>query len=257
MKRGKDTSNEKGKRGVGNLIKLDEQKLRIDFEDGDKTPITISVETVPEILLNVLKKMPNNSKVGVEVTLDISGEKILFVKPLVGTFDLKFVKFYAPEGSLPAPETKMGKGNKPYKQFSAVLEVQNITGKKSDMWKGVRYNVMFFDNFGKDEDGNLLVLAKGDNSDFLNDFMDASGAGFHEIPFSENPLPEIEKIILMEDKVISADVRKTVSKDLKSYANIVTFNTYDLAGDFEEVGFTEEVKPEEPKEEIHPALKEE
>lgn len=61
----------------------------------------------------------------------------------------------------------------------------------------------------------------------------------------------------MEDKVISADVRKTVSKDLKCYANIVTFNTYNLADDFEEVGFTEEVKPEEPKEEIHPALKEE
>ena len=252
MERGKKTSYEKGKHDVGNLVKLDATKCRVDFEDGSSANITISTETVPEILLKVLEKMPNNSKVGVDLTLDTTEKQILWVKPLVGTFDFKLVKFYAPEGSLPVIITKLGADGKPYGQFSAVVEVQKVTGSKGELWLGCRYNVQFYNKFMKNEDGNLVVAPTGASADFLNDFMDVTGAGEHKIPYSENPLPEIEKIALQENRTFSADVRKVVTKKGERYANVVMFNTYTPTLDFE-MAEVEEAFPT-PTETVHPVL---
>lgn len=233
MKRGKPESTAKGKRGVGSLVKLAGDKVRMDFEDGTEIGVVISEETVPEILRKVLAKAPDNAKINVDITFDEAQTKIMFVKPLTGTYDFKFIKFWAAEGAKPTIEIKEGKGKKPYGQFSASLEIQKKTGSKFDLWNGCRFSVFFFDSFGKDEDGNLLVLSKGESSDFLNDFMDVIGAGSQTIPYSENPLPAIEEIALAEGRIFSCDVRKTVSKkDGQSYANVVMFNTY-VDEDFE------------------------
>lgn len=254
MKRAKPESTAKGKRGVGSLVKLAGNKVRMDFEDETQIGIEVSEETVPEILRKVLAKMPDNAKISVDITFDEPQTKILFVKPLTGTYDFKFIKFWATEGQKPAIEQKKGKGNKPYGQFSASLEIQKKTGSNSDNWHGVRFSVFFFDSFGKDEDGNLLVLSKGDNSDFLSDFMDVIGLGNATIPYSENPLPAIEELAIAEGRIFSADVRKTVSKDGQSYSNVVMFNTY-VDDDFEEV-YPELTEQQKDNVTTHPALEE-
>jgi hypothetical protein len=250
MERTKKVSNEKGVRGVGALVKLDGNKVRIDFENGEPAHIVVSQETIPQILLDVIEKLPVNAKTGVDATLDITGTKILFAKPLNGTFDLKFIKFWAKEGENPVMETKDGKKGTTYRQFSAVLEVQKITGSKSELWKGARFTVFFFDKFDKNEDGNLTVQTGSESADFLNDFMDVIGAGKHQIKASENPLPEIEKIALAEDITFSGDVRRTVSKKSgELYANVVSFNTYNM-GEIDLASLDENV------DDVHPALAE-
>lgn len=250
MKRGQPKAkNEKGARDVGKIIKVSDTKVRVEFEGGEVFPIEVSETTVPKILIDVLRNKKVGVSLPVDVTLDSTNTKILFVKPLTGTFDLKFIKFYAKENTPPVIETHT-KGNNTYGSFSAVLEVQNITGGKSTNWRGARFNVMFFDSFGQDEDGNLLVESKGEASDFLNDFMDAIGVGNHTIPYSENPLPEIEKIALEESRIFSGDIRRVVSKKGERFANVVYFHTYSL--DVEDDG--DEYKDEKVAEEVNNEL---
>lgn len=261
MRRGKPESTDKGKHGVGSLVRLSPTKARIDFDDKTQSPIEVSDETFPEILLNVFNKMPENAMISVDITLDTSGTRVMFARPLMGTFDFKFKKFYAPKDQKPAIEIKTGKGDKAYGQFSAVLEVQKKTGAKNNLWKGAQYSVFFFDAFGKDEDGNLLVLSKGDNSDFLSDFLDAVGVGSQNIPYSENPLPTIEELALAEARIFSGDVRKVTNKG-KSYANVVMLNTFmgteefDLSDDYPETDETDGLSEAQKAnvEIIHPAL---
>lgn len=249
----KETAN-KGFRGTGSLVKLSSTRCRVDFETGEQKPIEISETSVPEILNTVLEKMPDNAKVNVEVTLDDTETKIMFVRPLTGTFDFKFVKFYAPRDQPPVIEVKKGKGNSTYGLFSAVLEVQKKSGAANELWKGARYNVFFFDKFAKTDDGKLAVYADGtDNANLLNDFLDVIGVGSQDIEYSTNPLPQIEKLALQLDKVFSADVRKTVAKDGSAYANITMFHT-SLGDEFDFDKVEEKELPEANT--THPALDE-
>jgi len=254
MLRGKPQSNEKGQRGVGSLVKLSANKVRMDFDAAEPVGLEVSETTIPEILLKVINKMPDNAKVSIECTLDITGTKIMFARPLVGTFDFKLIKFYAPEGQQPVMETKVGKGGKAYRQFSAIVEILRKTGAKSDLWKGARYNIFFFDSFGKNEKGDLLVLSKGEASDFLSDFLDATGVGTHTIPYSENPLPAIERIALEEEVVFSASVKGVVNKKGETYANVVMFN-YTPAESWTDEEAVDESFPK--SETVHSALRDE
>ena len=120
--------------------------------------------------------------------------KVMFCSPASGDFVFKFVKFTAKDGETPAPITKMGKKNKPFQTFGALLEV--ISGK----WKGTQYYFGLYYNFGKDEDGNLVVTGTGTGSDKLTDFLDVTGVFSHDIKYSENALPAIQEIAQNEDR---------------------------------------------------------
>jgi hypothetical protein len=65
-----------------------------------------------------------------------------------------------------------------------------------------------YPNFGKDEDGNLAVSGSGSGSDNLFDFLNATGVSGHVLPYSENPLPAIEKIAQEEGKTFKVVVNK-------------------------------------------------
>jgi len=192
---------EKGKRGLANAIKLNDDTVRFDFEDGQSVTIKASKETLPEYM--PFASFVVNKEYPVSVTLNKEENKALFVNPARGEFEGTFEKFNAPEGQEPAPETKMSKkGNKPYKTFGALLVVEK--GK----WKGCKYFLAMYPNFGADEDGLLGVSGQGSGSDMLYDFLQATGVDKHQITYSENPLPEIQQIAQQEKQTFRFVVNK-------------------------------------------------
>ena len=193
---------EKGEMGLASFTKLDETRARIDFEESGKSyniAVSLGTEetnTVPPYF--PFKAMKPNGSLKVRVTLNKENNKVLFVSPASGELKVKFVKFASPEGVPPVPEEKMGKGNKPYRCFGTILEVSE------GRWKGCQLYSRLYANFGKDpEDGMLAVSGSGKGSDNLQDFLDATGVNYTSIPFSENPLPEIQEQALENARELS------------------------------------------------------
>jgi len=239
MQRVKGNSNmeEKGVRGLAEVIKLSDENLRVDFED-NKGSFNIKVEedSIPESF--PFKVMKKDGKIKVSVTMNKDGNKILFAVPASGEYEAKFDKMVAAEGQEPVAETKQGKKGKPYKQFAVLIEVLD------KRWSGARYWYPMYPNFGQDEDGNLAVAGSGSGSDALFDFLEATGVSQHLIPFSENPLPEIQRIAQAEEKTFKIIVNKGWIDMI-----VVPMNVDDAFGGDEEIGFTEQQKDN-----VHPAL---
>lgn len=199
----------KGRRGLAELVRLSADKVRIDFEKTEKLAeesfnLIVSFGedgTIPEYV--PVRKMKDNAKIRVSATMNEDGTALLFAVPASGEFDAKLDKFNAPEGQEPVAETKPGK--KPgtsYKTFSVLIEI--ISG----VWKGAKYFYSMYPNFGRDDDGNLAVSGSGSGSDALFDFMEATGLVEQTIPFSENPLPELQKLALEENRAFRIIVAK-------------------------------------------------
>jgi hypothetical protein len=226
---------EKGERGLAMAVKLPGNKLRMDFESGKTFHIEVSKETLPENF--PWDKMSDNKKKHVSATMNEKGDKVLFINPASGTFKMKLQKFVAKEGQEPVAETKPGKKGKDYKQFAVLLEI--VEGS----WKGTVYWKPFYPNFAPDEDGNLAVSGQGSGSDALYDFLQATGVGNHLIKYSDNPLPEIQRIALQEGKVFEAVV-------VKGWVDTILTNLDDDEEEDEENLAEEEKEPET----THPAL---
>lgn len=265
----KNTENsefEKGRRGVCDLVRLSETLMRVDFEETeDLKAETFQVKvsfgedgTVPEYV--PFKKMKDKTKIKVSATMNKAGDRILFAVPANGYFEVRFDKFVAPEGSAPVIEKREGKPNKRtgkpsiYGKFACLFELTggmwNDVKIKEGIWAGARYWFGLYDNFAADADGNLAVSGSGAGSDNLNDFLDAVGIDCTQIPMSENPLPEIQRIAQEKDTRFFVNVAKGW---VTSLSVPLSFE------EEEEIGFSEEPeeKEAEVKEEIHPALGEE
>ena len=247
MNRVKSTGNfKKGRRGLAQIVKLSDENMRVDFAPTDKEAtesFNIKVVygekgTVPEYL--PFKKMKVNGKLGVSATMNVEGDAVLFAVPASGEYEARFNKMVAPEGQEPVSETKQGKKGT-YKQFATLIEITD------GPWKGTNYWKPFYPNFGKDEAGNLAVAGSGSGSDALFDFLDCTQVVNHTIPFSENPLPEIQTIAQKEDARFKIIVQK-------GWIDMLVKPLED--GDaFEDVVDTEFKAPvEEATEKIHPAL---
>lgn len=204
-----DSKFAKGRRGLAELVRLNEGMIRIDFEKTEKLEaesFNLKVSygedgTVPEYV--PVKKMRDGAKIRVSATMNEDGTALLFAVPASGEFDAKLDKFNATDGNEPVAETKPGKkSGTSYKIFSVLIEIT------SGVWKGAKYFYSMYPNFGKDEGGMLAVAGSGSGSDALYDFMEATGVVEHEIPFSENPLPEIQKIALEENRQFRIIVAK-------------------------------------------------
>lgn len=239
----------KGRRGLADVVRLSENNMRVDFyanEDmnlpAESFQVSVSFGeegTVPEYF--PFKKMKDGSKVMASVTMDEAGKRMLFSVPASGYFEAKFDKFITGEEDAPVMESKKGKKNT-YRYFDCLFELtggnwQNLQI-KDGVWKGAKYWFRLYDNFAENESGGLAVAGSGDGSNNLSDFLDAVVGGGEQIPFSENPLPEIQKIAHEEDRRFNLNVAKGW------VVSIVVPLDMD-----EEIGFLEE-------EEIPEALKE-
>jgi len=195
-----------GKSGLGKLVKLDDARARIDFDDGQSVSLNVVIGDIWE---NESATMPNyvpfkamkpNSFLNVRVSLAEGDKRILFINPASGEMRVKFVKFQAPEGSEPTWAEKEGAGKKTYRETNPFVEV--IEGR----WKGLQIRGRLFDNFGKDdEDGNTTIYfgKKGTSSQNLEDFCVCVGFEYWNTPYSENLLPEIQRTALQNDNSFS------------------------------------------------------
>lgn len=204
-----DSKFKKGRRGLAELVRLNAEMVRIDFEKTEKEDaqsFNLKVSygedgTIPEYV--PVKKMKDGAKIRVSATMNEGGDALLFAVPASGEFDAKLDKFNAPEGQEPVAETKPGrKAGTSYKTFGVLIEIT------SGVWKGAKYYYSLYPNFAADEDGNLAVSGTGSGSDALFDFMEATGVAEQTFPFSENPLPAIQRLAKELDRQFRIIVAK-------------------------------------------------
>lgn len=186
---------EYGKSGIAKMVKLDANRARFDFEDGTEVPFIVvqgniwedEKATLPEYV--PFKIMKENAYINVRVSFEKGENKVLFINPSSGELRVKFDRFQAPEDSAPTWTEKKGKGDRPYRMTNPFLSV--VDGR----WKGCTIRAQIYDNFGLwQEDGNTTVYGEGTGSQNLRDFCDAVGFDYSNTPYSENLLPEIQKV---------------------------------------------------------------
>ncbi len=195
---------EYGTSGEANLVKLDDKRARIDFAEGKKVELQVvqgnvfedETTTLPEYV--PFKAMAVNKSIPVRLSMEEGDKRVLFINPLAGEFKVKFVRFQAPEGSEPVWVEKQGKGKRPYREANPFVEVTE------GRWKGLTIRGRLFDNFGEwKEDGLTTIYGEGTGSENLRDFCSCVGFNYWEVPFSENHLPEIQKIALEKENEFS------------------------------------------------------
>lgn len=186
---------EYGKSGIAKMVKLDANRARFDFEDGSSVNFNVvqgniwedETATLPEYV--PFKVMKDNASVNVRVSFEKGDKKVLFINPSSGELKVKFDRFQAPEDSAPTWQEKEGKGKRPYREANPFFMVSD------GRWKGCVIRGRLFDNFGLwEEDGNTTVYGEGTGSQNLRDFCDAVGFDYSNTPYSENLLPEIQKV---------------------------------------------------------------
>ena len=237
---------EKGERGLAMLNKLDATRARLDFIDTGAT-YNVNVDQTgerPTLPSHVpFGAMKVGSAIQISATMAKDEPTVLFANPASGQFKVKFVQFVSPENQPPVPETRQGKkAGSTYRVFSMLMDIQE------GRWKGGRLWAQLYANFGN-SDGELAVSGAGTGSDNLQDFLDAStGNEWTVLKFSENPLPEIQKL--------AQDLGKTFEVMIvKGWVDkfIPEFGSDDA---FEDQEYPEEVVPSN-VDEIHDALKDE
>ena len=186
---------EYGKSGIAKMVKLDATRARFDFEDGSSVNFNViqgniwedEKANMPEYV--PFKSMKDNAFVNVRVSFEKGEGKVLFINPTSGELKVKLDRFQAPEDSAPTWQEKEGKGKRPYREANPFFEV--VDGR----WKGCVIRGRLFDNFGLwEEDGNTTVYGEGTGSQNLRDFCDAVGFDYSNVPYSENLLPEIQRV---------------------------------------------------------------
>lgn len=195
---------EYGTGGEATLTKLDDKRARIDFAEGKTVNLSVvqgnvfedEKATLPDYV--PFKSMASNKSINVRLSMEKGDKRVLFINPLSGELRVKFVRFQAPEGSEPVWVEKPGKGKRPYREANPFVEV--IDGR----WKGLIIRGRLFDNFGLwEEDGNAVVYGEGSGSTNLKDFCACVGYEYWNLPYSENLLPEIQRVALENDNEFS------------------------------------------------------
>ena len=184
MKRVKSEELKSGKATVA--INKEGNKFKVTFEDG---------------FSKVFEKgdCPDAMKKGNWfVTLLAEGDGVMGLRPINAMCKGKFSHFVANEDDVPVPIEKEGKYG-PYLAFIALL---NLGGE----YKGMVQPFFLYYKFSE-YDGNLVIKGSGRSTDMLQSFLEACGVWDQDIPFSDNVLPTLQKMILVENKVFGLTIK--------------------------------------------------
>lgn len=181
----------KGKQGEAK-ISIGNGKVSVLFKDDDE-PYLFKKSEVPEFV--------KAGKLFVALTSDET--EILSVRPINALVKAKFLHFATQnEDEPPAPVEKQGgtatrkDGTKfsydPYLAFMPVLKIV------SPEYEGMTVPCFMRYLFVDDGDGGVAIKGGGKNADLLESFLDVTGVLDKEIPYSDNILPKLQKLILRQ-----------------------------------------------------------
>jgi hypothetical protein len=135
------------------------------------------------------------------VTLTSEGDEVMGLRPINAMCKGKFSHFVAGEDDIPAPFVKESK-NKKYPDYLAFIALLNLGGE----YKGMVQPFFLYYKFA-DYAGNLVIKGSGRGADMLQGFLEACGVWDQDIPFSDNVLPTLQKMILVESKVFGLTIK--------------------------------------------------
>lgn len=132
------------------------------------------------------------------VTLTSEGDGVLGLRPINAMTKAKFSHFVAGDDDIPVPFTKEGK----FGDYLAFIALLNLGGE----YKGMVQPFFLYYKFAE-YDGNLVIKGSGRSTDMLQGFLEACGVWDQDIPFSDNVLPTLQKMILVEGKVFGLTIK--------------------------------------------------
>ena len=162
-------------------------KFKVTFEDG---------------FSKVFDKMSSPSatrKGNWFVTLMADDEEILGLRPINAMCKAKFSNFVAGEDGIPAPFEKKSERGNIYLAFVALL---NLGGEYKGMVQSLFLGYKFVEY-----EGSTVLKGSGRWVDNLQSFLEAGGIWDQDIPFSDNLLPTIQKMLLIENKVFGLAIK--------------------------------------------------
>jgi hypothetical protein len=148
------------------------------------------------------------------VSLSADGKKMYGIRPVNGVFKLRFKEFPSKKDTDPAPVTKEAKGQKgtfSYQTFTAVFTIEEGTFKGMEVPGYFSYN---FEETTEDIPGRgpqSVAQISHPRSQFtktLIDFLTVTGLIQKTIPWKENLLPLLQRMILKENRSFSGGVKQ-------------------------------------------------
>ena len=179
---------------------------------GSKVRVTFKPEKDEELKRYTLEKenCPDYVQEGTFfVNLSANGDKMYSMRPQNGVFKLKFKEFTAQKDKEPTPRT-MHKGDYSYQIFTSLFEI--LDGKYAGMIVPGSFSYNFQE--AKEEvDGKMRSVAeishpKSKFTAALIELLTVTGLIQKQIPFKENLLPLLQKMMLREDRVFSGSIKK-------------------------------------------------
>lgn len=132
------------------------------------------------------------------VTLMSDDEEIMGLRPISAMCKAKFSHFAAGEDDIPTPGEYEGKWGS-YLAFTALLTL-------GGEYKGMIQSLFLAYKFVEYE-GTTVIKGMGRWVDTLQSFLEAGGVWDQDIPFSDNVLPTIQKMLLVESKVFGLAIK--------------------------------------------------
>jgi len=178
----------KGPKGEAR-IRVGNGQVQITFKDDQSNPLLFKKSDVPEYV-----------KAG-QFYVSMSGDKeILSVRPINAIENARFAHFVAEEGEVPVPKEYPGGTARrkdgttfaydAYRAFIAILEITN------NEYKGMTIPVFLRYLFVDDGEGNIAIKGSGKNAELVENFLEVSGVYDQDIPYSDNVLPKLQKVLL-------------------------------------------------------------
>ena len=161
-------------------------KFQVVFEDGEKHVVN---------KIDCPAAMQNGNWV---VTMNGEGG-VMGLRPYGVICKAKFSNFTTDENDIPTPKQYDGKYG-PYHAFTALLAL-------GGEYKGMIQPLFLVYKFAEYE-GNTVIQGGGAWVDRLQAFLEACGVMDQDIPFEDNLLPTLQKMILVESRVFSLTIEK-------------------------------------------------
>ena len=224
--------------------------VQVKFEDGSTYYVYKTKDTVPSYVQNGT----------FFVSLNQSKNKIESMRPVSGTMRGKVKNFVAREGEQPVPRTRQGQYG-PYEVFSVILQVT-----KPEKYAGMEVYLEMPFKFvsttvtvnGENHEVLAIPISKSKSVEMLDNFVLATKATAKQhIPYSDNPLPTMEKRILraeaefdwtMKDGWVSDILPPDLNEDFGSTP--AEESTTDFSEPEEAEEFVEDFETETPSEEF-------